>query len=476
MLRVILIILLLAGAATAQIDWQYIESSNERALEAFLDDHLTAEKFQAPENRGCCRSWRGIYNCTNYGLPLWVWHQSKRSSLALQAKANKWLALHVHHLVNYGYNWTKHLPGGEGVMSHPVWLQTRSDDSDRLRHVHLAPYCVIYADRSISLPEETRARLKEMILDWADNYYLQVRWDNMRKHGQLFQYGRSMVPALGLIYTYYLTRDYKYLMAAQYIFASTYLGFERRVGSFYAYDSGYAAEGRTKKLLYYSAHLNMEPWQIAFTGEVAAHLYVLTYDPNVKKLCRKVILRITDWVTRPDIPYGDLEREGDGRLRLSFLQGGSQESVYGRQMDPLAAMKIGQETTFIPLFPLRAHYWDGGYYKWSLPTGERRVHYPRRPIGYPPPGPTGSHPLLYNWADMLLARYFLTGQKRDLAWAQWSFRDDKYFANRSSVVDWRKLSKRDKVWYGGGNTSVNRSFAWLVRGSLWARTVLPWLK
>jgi hypothetical protein len=317
-----------------------------------------------------------------------------------------------------------------------------------------------------------RAKLYKVIIDWADNYYLKVNWANMRKHGQLFQYGRAMVPSLGLLFVYYLTQDYKYLMGAQYIFASTYAGFERPVGNLYAYDSGYLSEGRTEKLLYYSAHLNMEPWQIAFTGEVAARLYMATYDPFIKKLCAEVVLRVTDWVTRKDVPYGDLERDGDGKLRLSFLQGGSLSDLYSGQMDPVKALGLDPETEFYPLFPLRAHYWDGGYYKWCLPDGEWRVHYPRTKPGTPPPGPTGSHPLLYNWADMLLARYFVTGDKTDLAWAQWSYRDSKYFANRSSVVDRRKLSKPDKIWYGGGNTSVNRSFTWLVRGGFWSGLVL----
>jgi len=471
-----LLLLLIVGSASAQIDWQYINQSNTQALESFLDDHLTAEKFQKPEDRGCCRSWKGHYNCTDYGIALWVLQEYRHcNSRSLKDKARRWLKLHVNHLVSYGYDWTKHEVGGEGVMLHPVWKQGTSNDSDRLRHVHLAPYCALYMDPTV-LSIEEKAALKKVIVDWADNFYLKIDWLKMRNHGKLFQYGRGMVPARGLIQMFEMTQDYKYLMAAQYIFLCTYWEFDRPVGKFKAYDTGYEGEKRTEKLLYYAAHFNMEPWQIAFTGEVAAYIHQLTFDPYVRAFCRKVILDITNWVVRQDIPYGDLEKDGDGKLRLSFLQGGSLFGTNAKQLDPLAALNLDPNVEFYPLAPLRAHYWDGGYFKKYLPDLKLRAHYPRRAPGSPPPGPTMSHPLLYNWADMLLTRFFITGDPKDLAWARWAYRDSKYFANRSSVVDKRKLSKPDKIHYGTGNISTTRSFAWWARGSLWARRALHGLK
>ena len=100
-----LLLLVIISSASAQIDWNYINNSNEMALAEFLDDHMTAQKFQSPQDRGCCQSWKGTYNCTNYGIAMWVLEQARRcTSPTLKARAYRWLALHANHVMNYGYN------------------------------------------------------------------------------------------------------------------------------------------------------------------------------------------------------------------------------------------------------------------------------------------------------------------------------------------------------------------------------------
>lgn len=466
-----ILLIALTGIAPAQ-DWQYIDQANKTALEAFIADHSTNPKFDALPDRGCMHSWSSGgagFNCTNYGIIMWVLEEANRLD---DQKARAWLAEHVRHMIYFGYNWTKHVPGGEGVRSHPVWEQTHTDDSDRLRHVHLAPYCKLYQDAKIPLTDGERARLRKMIIDWADNWYLEIDWWRMRNYGKLFQYGRALVPAFGLVHVYEMTNDYRYLMASQYIFAVTFWGLERDVGrGFWAYDAGYEGEGRTKKLTDFAAHFNMEPWQIGFLGETAAKIYVHTYDPLVRRLAATVVMRITDWVVRPDIPYGDLEKMGGGGLRLSFLQAGSKTAIFNDQMTPAEALSLGQNEPFYPLGLLRAHYWDGDYFSITLPNGWMRHHYPRT-AGRIPPGPRVSQAIMYNWADLLMDRYFLTGDPIDLLWTKWIYRDSKKFANRSSMGDARTLAKPDRVHYGAGNIGKTRGFAWWARGAIFTKKVL----
>ena len=482
----LLLILLFGSIIPGQVDWSYIDRSNANALDAFIKDHTTAAKFQAPENRGCCHSWssgKDGYNCTNYGVALWVLREAIRTE---NSAAFNWLADHARHVMNYGYYWgglnpkRAHHPGGEGVRTHPVWLQTHNDDSDRLRHVHLAPYCAIYACKQVPLTPAERLKLRSMILDWADNWYMKVNWYDMRDKGKLFEYGRGMVPALGLISTFYITGNRKYLRAAQYIFACTFYGFEREVHigyqkpPFYAYDTGYEGEGRTRRLTDFAAHFNQEPWQMGFTAEVAFHLHFWTRDVNVRHLIQQVMLRVTDWVVRPDVPMGDLAGPGDRGVRLSFLQGGSQIDLYRFQMTPEQALILPDNQPFYPLVLLHAHLWDGGYWVRFLPNLTMRYHYPRYNSGQPV-GPVCSHAIMYNWADMMLVRYLLTGKRSDLLWTLWVYRDSKYFANRSSVSDSRKLSKPDFYHYGTGNIGKTRGFAWWARGSLMSRGLLKFL-
>lgn len=470
------VFVLVAACSSPAQDWPYIDQANKTALESFIADHSTNPKFAEIPDRGCMHSWssgKAGFNCTNYGIIMWVLNEANRLD---DEKARAWLADHVRHMIYFGYNWSVHIPGGEGTRSHPVWQQSRNDDSDRLRHAHLAPYCKLYLDAKIPLTIGERTRLHKMILDWADGWYLKVDWYRMRNYGKLFQYGRSLVPALGLVHVYEMTRDYRYLMAAQYAFAVTFWGLERPVhGGFTAYDTGYEAEGRTKRLTDYAAHFNQEPWQLGFLGETAAKLFVHTYDPYVRALAARVVLDVTDWVVRKDVPHGDLVRTGDGELRLSFLQAGSKTAVYYNQMTPAEALSLDVNEPFYPLGLLRAHYWDGLYYVRVLPNMLTRYHYPRT-WGNIPPGPRVSQAIMYNWADLLLARYFLTGEVDDLLWTKWIYRDSKKFANRSSMGDARTLAKPDSVHYGAGNIGKTRGFAWWARGSLWTRKVLTLMR
>jgi len=66
----------------------------------------------------------------------------------------------------------------------------------------------------------------------------------------------------------------------------------------------------------------------------------------------------------------------------------------------------------------------------------------------------------------------LTGNKDDLQWAQWIYRDSKYFANRSCASDIRCLADRDKEHYGTGNIGKTRGFSWWSRGGLLSSEIL----
>jgi len=421
----------------------------------FLDDHMNDPKFALTKDKGCMRSWKGNFNCTNYGLPYWVLTQSIRDN---NKKGFEWLADHVRHMINYGYDCGNgpdphfyHKSGGEGVIGHAVYNRdpkrpgkSLNWDSDISRHVHLAPYCALYYAQQIKLTVTERARLLDMIIDWASQWYMMSNHMISREKGSYFMYGRSLIPALGLIHTYYITQDRRYFMAAESLFAHTFLGFGRKLpNGFISFDSGYEGEGRTQKLLYHGADNAMSGWQIGFLGQVAYEIYCHTKNVTVRQLCLDTIMYITDWIVRNDVPMGDLNEGDDGLLRLSFLQGGSLTGVYNNQMTPKHALNIDSNTSFYPLTVLRSHLYDGKYFATLLPNNKPRLHYPRSPLG-----PACSLPLLYNWADLLVCRYLITQKKNDLDWARWVYRDSKYFANRSSNSDKRTLNDRDVIHYG----------------------------
>ena len=241
---------------------------------------------------------------------------------------------------------------------------------------------------------------------------------------------------------------------------------------FFSYDTGYEGEGRTKQLLYYAAHMNMEPWQISYVGETAAHIYQNTFNPMVKEFCKEVIVDITDWVVKTDdIPMGDLLKEKDKEFTVTFLVGGNMTEIYPRpnapRLDPHSALNLPEDVQFYPLSMLRAHYWDGKYWTPTLPNNKPRVHYPKNQIG-----PHATHATIYNWANLMLARFLVTGKREDILWALWVYRDSKYFANRSSTKDMRTLGNPDKIHYNTGNIGRTRAFSWWANGSHWAREAL----
>jgi hypothetical protein len=408
--------------------------------------------------------------------------------------------MHVRHMLSNGYGgadlvaqnnptmrWA-HKPGGEGVRDHPVWKYDNNWDGDISRHVHLAPYAYLYrllktdpafrskvplTDAEIDGNSGTPYNLRNLIFDWADNWYMVSDWNKSREQGGLFEYGRAFVPMRGLLEMYYTTGNPKYLLASQWIFAQQTFMLRRQVGSFATYDTGWDREpGRVARTIYVKADNYMEPWQLGFAGETLAHLYVNAVDPNIRLMIEDFILSVTEWVVRSDIPYGDLYKRGDGQLRLSFLQGGSltvegtRASVWTNQMDPYTALTLDPSVPFGPLCILRAHCWDGGYFEPVIgsPSYTRR-HYPSM-------GPTTSIPTIYNWGDLMLTRYFLTGEKSDLLWAFWVYRDAKYFINRGASYSVCTLGKPDTIHYGGGNIGKTRGFAWWARGSLWSRYAL----
>jgi hypothetical protein len=470
-----------------------------------ITDITTDSKFAPQQHAGCFRSWKGIWNCTNYGVFMWIIDETRRLNYA---PGYKFIRQHIIHMTEYGFDWGNssdwkfhHKPGGEGVGDHPVWetnpldeTKTNNWDSDINRHVHLEPYAyclrLMKNDASfaskVGLSANQHQRLSDMAVDWADNWYLKTKWLIDRNKGILFQYGRSMVPARGLMEMYYLTNKPKYLMGAEFIFMSTFWGMARRVNdrngvpSFWAYDTGYEGEilpGQTKpryqRLLYYAAHFNMEPWQMGFVGDVAARVYAASTNALVKQLCREVITDISDWVIHQSrIPLGDATEKGSKDFILSFLQGGNLvqplNTINNPMMSPSVALNLDPKVPFLPLSILRSHLWDGGYWNTTLPNDQERVHYPKSL------GPNLAHPNLYNWADIMMARYFLSGKKTHLLWAIWIYRDAKYFHNRSSVVDFRTLDKPDMIQYGGGNTGKTRGFAEWARGAMWSRPAIEY--
>ena len=452
----------IGSAQRTSLDWNYLDGVNDKALNNFLDDVMNDQYFAAPEDKGCMRSWKGNYNCTNYGLPLWVLTESIRTN---NQRGFQWLADHVRHITNYGYDWEKHIPGGEGTRKHPVNEGENNWDSDWLRHVHLGPYCALFYEQRIPLTILERARLLRMIIDWADNWYMKIDWYHHRDTGRLFMYGRGLIPALGLINTYYITQDYKYFMAAEYIFVNMFYKLERKLANgFYSYDVGYEDENRVSELLYFSAHMDMSPWQLSYLGEVALNLYCHSKNEVVKQLCLEVILRITDWIVKPNRPKGDLFVKNDGMMGLSFLQGGSLMDLYDRQFDPMTALAMDSAAKFLPLTLLKSLPYDGKFYHTLLPNNKERITYPRNELG-----PHVSHDMMAGWADNLLCRYLITRDPNDLAWCQWILRDAKYFQNRSSAWDLRTLAKPDWQIYGAGNIGRTRGMAWYGRMGLMAR-------
>lgn len=491
-LAISILTLLLSTLSAQYIDWQYIDIANKNALDAMINDLTTDSKFTPKEHAGCFRSWKGNFNCTNYGVFMWLMDQTIRHD---DAAGYAFIKQHVIHMTQYGFDFGTgpdpkfhHKPGGEGVLGHPVWEpdpgrpgKSYNWDSDIARHVHLSPYAyllrLLKADpllvQKIGLTAQQLSSLQNMVFDWADNWYMKIDWLRDRDCGNLFQYGRSMVPARGLIEMYRLTNQWKYLATAEVAFLATFYKLDRGVKdrsgniSLISYDTGYEAEQRTKRLKYFAAHFNMEPWQMGFMGETAAYLYYLTKNAAVKWFCAKVVLDVSDWVVKKnDIPMGDLTSFGSQDFIVSFLQGGNLVTVENTKnmpmMTPRTALNLSTKTPFLPLCIVRSHYWDGCYWTTLLPDKQPRKHYPTQL------GVQFTVPNFYNWSDVLFARFYLTRNSTDLLWAIWTYRDAKYFANRSSVVDFRTLDKPDTIQYGGGNIGRTRGFAQWARGSLWS--------
>jgi len=470
-MKLLLCLVLLCCSAQAQIDWNYIDQSHEQALRAFVYDHTHDPKFLTPETYGCQRSWKGEFNPTNYGVIAWVLQESHRFNYQ---PGFEFCAANVRHMLDYCYDWNRHIPGGEGVMGHYFWNYS-NDDSDRLRHTHLYQYAMAYLDQAVPLTVGERARLLLMIRDWADGL-MSVDWNASRERGTLFQYGRAGIPAMCLMGAYYATSDYKYLMGAEWILLNTFYGLERNLpNGFVSYDTGYEGEGRTAKLLYYAGHNTMENWQLSYLGEAAFHVYANTYNVAVKQYLAQLVINITDWVVRNDVPTGDLMYDNGGGMNLTPMQCGSLFGEWGQRMTPQRALSLRQDEQFYPLVLLKVTEYDGKYWEWNLPNEKRRIHYPG-PNGGDPVGPSLSVPLIFTWSDLLLDRYLLTGDKNDLNWSFWCYRDAKYFANRSCASDIRCLADRDKEHYGTGNIGRTRGFSWWARGGLLSGEILRALR
>lgn len=355
-------------------------------------------------------------------------------------------------------------------MGHPFW-NFSNDDSDRLRHTHLYQYAMIYLDQAVPLTVGERVKLLLMIRDWADAL-MGVDWNWKRERGELWQFGRAAIQAMCLMGAYYATEDYRYLMGAEWILLNTFYGLERNLpNSFISLDTGYEDEQRTKKLLYYCGNNSTENWQLSYLGEAAFHVYANTYNVAVKQYLAQLVLDITDWVVRNDVPQGDLLYDGSNGMNLTPMQCGSLSGEWGPRMIPQQALFLHLDEQFYPLVLLKVTEYDGKYFEWFLPNEKKRIHYPG-PNGGDPVGPSLSVPLTFTWADLLAERYLLTGYENDLQWAQWIYRDAKYFANRSCAGDIRCLADRDKSHYGTGNIGRTRGFSWWARGGLLSGEIL----